>query len=66
MRGVAQPTEEFLAELGERFERIQVACSFQKEAVVIAHLVSETLPQARPVDELAVIRFRSAGDEPFG
>lgn len=40
-------TEERLAELGERFDRILVACSFQKEAMVIAHLVSETLPQAR-------------------
>jgi phosphoadenosine phosphosulfate reductase len=47
MRGVTMPTDEFLAELGERFDRIMVACSFQKEAVVIAHMVSEALPQAR-------------------
>ena len=46
MRGVATASEEFLAELGERFDRVQVACSFQKEAVVIAHLVSEHLPKA--------------------
>ncbi len=47
MRGVTSVTEERLAQLGERFDRILVACSFQKEAVVIAHLVSEVLPQAR-------------------
>jgi phosphoadenosine phosphosulfate reductase len=44
---VTSATEELLYELGERFDRILVACSFQKEAVVIAHLVSETLPRAR-------------------
>ncbi len=46
MTGVTA-TEELLIELGERFDSILVACSFQKEAVVIAHLVSELLPQAR-------------------
>ena len=46
MRGLDETTQ-LLAELGERFERIAVACSFQKEAVVIAHLVSEQLPQAK-------------------
>jgi len=47
VRGVTTATEEFLSELGERFDRIAVACSFQKEAVVIAHLVSEQLPEAK-------------------
>src|SRR3954454_20378296 len=45
MRGLEETTQ-LLGELGDRFERIAVACSFQKEAVVIAHLVSERLPQA--------------------
>ena len=45
MRGLDETTK-LLGELGDRFERIAVACSFQKEAVVIAHLVSERLPAA--------------------
>jgi phosphoadenosine phosphosulfate reductase len=45
VRGLDETTQ-LLAELGDRFDRIAVACSFQKEAVVIAHLVSEHLPQA--------------------
>lgn len=45
MRGLEETTQ-LLGELGERFERIAVACSFQKEAVVIAHLVAEHLPKA--------------------
>lgn len=45
MRGLAETTQ-LLGELGERFERIAVACSFQKEAIVIAHLVAEHLPKA--------------------
>ncbi len=45
MRGLS--TAAFLAGLDERFERVAVACSFQKEAIVIAHLVSEHLPGAR-------------------
>ena len=47
MRGVVTATEEFLAELGERFERIQVACSFQKEASVVLDLVLPLVPRAR-------------------
>jgi phosphoadenosine phosphosulfate reductase len=46
VRGLDETTQ-LLAELGDRFDRIAVACSFQKEAVVIAHLVSEQLPDAR-------------------
>jgi len=46
MRGLEETTQ-LLSELGDRFERIAVACSFQKEAVVIAHLVSEHLPNAK-------------------
>jgi phosphoadenosine phosphosulfate reductase len=46
VRGLDE-TNQLLAELGDRFDRIAVACSFQKEAVVIAHLVSEQLPDAR-------------------
>lgn len=46
MRGLDETTQ-LLAELGDRFERVAVACSFQKEAVVIAHLVSERLPNAK-------------------
>jgi len=46
MRGLEETTQ-LLSELGDRFERIAVACSFQKEAVVIAHLVSEQLPNAK-------------------
>ena len=46
MRGLDETTQ-LLGELGERFDRIAVACSFQKEAVVIAHLVSEHLPKAQ-------------------
>ena len=42
-----EETGQLLSELGERFDRIAVACSFQKEAVVIAHLVSEQLPNAK-------------------
>lgn len=45
MRGIDETTQ-LLSELGDRFDRIAVACSFQKEAVVIAHLVSEHLPDA--------------------
>ena len=45
MRGLDETTQ-LLSELGDRFDRIAVACSFQKEAVVIAHLVAEHLPQA--------------------
>jgi len=45
VRGLDETTQ-LLSELGDRFERITVACSFQKEAVVIAHLVSEQLPNA--------------------
>jgi phosphoadenosine phosphosulfate reductase len=45
VRGLDETTQ-LLTELGERFDRIAVACSFQKEAVVIAHLVSEHLPKA--------------------
>ena len=45
MRGLDETTQ-LLSELGDRFERIAVACSFQNEAVVIAHLVSEHLPHA--------------------
>ena len=45
MRGLEETTQ-LLGELGDRFDRIAVACSFQKEAVVIAHLVSEQLPNA--------------------
>lgn len=46
MRGLDETTQ-LLSELGDRFDRIAVACSFQKEAVVIAHLVSEHLPNAK-------------------
>ena len=46
MRGLDETTQ-LLSELGDRFGRVAVACSFQKEAVVIAHLVSEQLPNAR-------------------
>lgn len=46
MRGLDETTQ-LLSELGDRFDRIAVACSFQKEAVVIAHLVSEQLPNAK-------------------
>jgi phosphoadenosine phosphosulfate reductase len=45
VRGLDE-TQALLAQLGQRFDRVTVACSFQKEAVVIAHLVSEALPQA--------------------
>jgi len=46
VRGLDETTQ-LLSELGDRFGRVAVACSFQKEAVVIAHLVSEQLPNAR-------------------
>ena len=41
MRGVATPPTHVLADAVERFDRIAIACSFQKEATVILDLASE-------------------------
>ena len=41
MRDLTEHSLEVLSEAAERFDRIAIACSFQKEATVILDLASE-------------------------